>query len=211
MDRPRRARERSRRALPGRWVSICSTAALALKAILSGTALDDADALAATAAKLDVAFTDARVWLDGQDVTDAIRAEDVSGGASRVAVYAAVRAALLARQRAFRRDPGLVADGRDMGTVVFPDAPCKVFITASAEERARRRHKQLIEKGISSTIDSLLRELQERDARDAARTEAPMKAAEDAAVLDTTGLSIDDAIGFVLNRFRRRVAKGNEG
>jgi cytidylate kinase len=183
---------------------------VALKAIRSDVAQDDAVALAAIAAALDVVFTETAIMLDGQDVTQAIRAEDVSAGASRVAVYPAVRAALLARQRALRQKPGLVADGRDMGTVVFPDAALKVFITASAEERARRRHKQLIEKGISSTIDSLLRELQERDARDAARTEAPMKAAEDAAVLDTTGLSIDDAIGFVLNRFRMRVGEGDK-
>jgi cytidylate kinase len=184
---------------------------VALRAIRTGVAQDDANALAAIAASLDASFDGTTIHLEGSDVTEAIRAEEVSAGASRVAVHPAVRAALLARQRAFRRSPGLVADGRDMGTVVFPDASLKLFVTASAGERALRRHKQLIEKGISSSIDGLLRELQERDARDAARAEAPMKAAEDAAILDTTGLSIDEAIGFVVNRYRMRLAEGNEG
>ncbi len=183
---------------------------VALQAIRTGVAHDDAGALAAIAAALDASFDGATIRLEGSDVTEAIRAEAVSAGASRVAVHPAVRAALLARQRAFRRAPGLVADGRDMGTVVFPDATLKVFVTASAGERAQRRHKQLIEKGISSNIDSLLRELQERDARDAARAEAPMKAAEDAAILDTTALSIGEAIGFVVNRYRMSIAKGDE-
>jgi len=122
-----------------------------------------------------------------------------------------VRAALLGRQRAFRQPPGLVADGRDMGTVVFPDAPVKVFVTASVEERARRRHKQLIEKGISVTLESLLRELQERDARDSARAAAPLKAAADAVILDTTDLSIDAAIAFVLNRYKASVVSSSGG
>jgi CMP/dCMP kinase len=113
-----------------------------------------------------------------------------------------VRGALLARQRAFRRPPGLVADGRDMGTVVFPDALLKVYITASAEERARRRYKQLIEKGNPVTLAGLLREIRERDARDSARAAAPLRAAADAIVLDTTDMSIDASIAFVLERFR---------
>jgi cytidylate kinase len=117
-----------------------------------------------------------------------------------------VRAALLVRQRSFRQPPGLVADGRDMGTVVFPDARVKVFVTASAEERALRRHKQLIEKGISVTLESLLRELKNRDARDAARAVAPLVAAADAMVLDTTDLSIDEAITRVLDQCRERLA-----
>jgi cytidylate kinase len=151
-------------------------------------------------------FDGDRVVLDGEDVAAAIRGEDVSAAASRVAVHPAVRAALHARQRAFRRPPGLVADGRDMGTVVFPDAPVKVYVTASAEERARRRHKQLIEKGISVTLESLLRDIRERDARDAGRAAAPLKPAADAAILDTTNITIDAAIGFVLERYRAQSA-----
>ena len=146
-----------------------------------------------------------------RDVTAAIRTEEVGVAASRVAVHPAVRAALLGRQRAFRQPPGLVADGRDMGTVVFPDAPVKVFVTASAEERARRRHKQLIEKGISVTLESLLREIQERDARDSARAAAPLKAAADAAILDTTDLTIDAAIAFVLEPVQASVASSSGG
>jgi cytidylate kinase len=183
---------------------------VALRAMKLGIGFDDARALAGLAQALDAHFEGGVVRLDGDDVTEAIRAVDVGAGASRVAVHPAVRAALLARQRAFRQAPGLVADGRDMGTVVFPDAGVKVFVTASAGERARRRHKQLIEKGISSTIDSLLRELQERDARDASRADAPMKAAADAVLLDTTLLSIDDAIGFVLDRYSMRAAQEDE-
>jgi cytidylate kinase len=177
---------------------------VALKAMRTGAGLDDAAALARIAAVLDVRFTGAEVFQDGDDVTAAIRGEAVGVGASQVAVHPEVRAALLERQRAFRRPPGLVADGRDMGTVVFPDALIKVFVTASAEERARRRHKQLIEKGISITLDSLLRELLDRDARDSARAAAPLKAAADATILDTTDLTIDEAIAFVLNRYKAK-------
>ena len=119
-----------------------------------------------------------------------------------MAVYGAVRAALLDRQRAFREPPGLVADGRDMGTVVFPDATLKVFVTASAEERARRRYKQLKEKGNQVTLESLLLEIRERDARDAARSVAPLKPAADALILDTTALSVDEAVQFVLGKYQ---------
>jgi cytidylate kinase len=126
----------------------------------------------------------------------------MSAAASRVAVHPAVRAALIGRQRAFRRLPGLVADGRDMGTVVFPDATLKVFLTASQQERAERRYKQLIEKGISGSIESLLRDIRERDARDAGRVVAPLAPAADAVFLDTTGMTIADAIQFVLDRYR---------
>lgn len=178
----------------------------ALEARVSG---DDGAGLAALAVALDVRFDGARILLAGRDVAEAIRSEAVSEAASRVAVHPAVRAALVERQRAFRRAPGLVADGRDMGTVVFPDACLKVFLTASVEERARRRHKQLIEKGISSTIHGLLRELRERDARDAGRAVAPLKPAADAVLLDSTDLTIDAAIAFVLARYReRRAAPG---
>jgi 3-phosphoshikimate 1-carboxyvinyltransferase len=173
---------------------------VAQKALDDHIALDDEKALAAAAGGLAVEFSGERVRLDGRDVTEAIRGEAVSIAASRVAVHPAVRAALIDRQRGFRRAPGLVADGRDMGTVVFPDATLKVFLTASPEERARRRHKQLIEKGISITMDGLLRDIRERDARDAGRTAAPLVPAPDAVLLDTTELSIDAAVAFVLAR-----------
>jgi cytidylate kinase len=171
---------------------------VAHKAATLGVSPDDGAALAAVAAALDVDFGAERVRLDGIDVTDAIRTEAVSAAASRVAVHPEVRAALVTRQRAFRQPPGLVADGRDMGTVVFPDAAVKLFVTASVDERANRRHKQLIEKGISSSIDSLLRELRERDLRDATRAAAPLRPADDAVVLETTHLSIDEAVNRVL-------------
>ncbi len=178
---------------------------VALKALGTGTALDDGPALARLAAALDVRFGADGVSLDGADATAAIREEAVSAGASRVAVHADVRRALIDRQRAFRRPPGLVADGRDMGTVVFPDARVKAFVTASAEERARRRHKQLIAKGISVTMDSLLRDIRERDERDAGRAAAPLAPAADAVLLDTTNLTIDEAVARVLALYRAAV------
>jgi CMP/dCMP kinase len=179
---------------------------VALKAFQSHVDVDAAPLLAELAASLDATFRSGRIDLDGNDATEAIRGEAVSAAASRVAVHPEVRSALLARQRAFRQPPGLVADGRDMGTVVFPDALLKVFVTASPEERARRRYKQLIEKGISSTIDGLLRDIRERDARDAGRAAAPLKPAEDAVILDTTDLTVAAAIDFVLGQYRARVA-----
>jgi cytidylate kinase len=180
---------------------------VALKALRTGTPVDDDAALARLAAALDVRFlAGGKLLLDGDDATADIREEKVSAAASRVAVHAPVRAALIERQRAFRRDPGLVADGRDMGTVVFPDAELKVFVTASAEERARRRHKQLIAKGISVTLDSLLRDIRERDARDAGRAAAPLRAADDAVILDTTDLTIDQAVSRVLALWSARAA-----
>ena len=175
---------------------------VALKALETGIALDAEGALADAARSLDVKFTGRQIRLAGRDAATAIRSEAVSAAASRVAVHPAVRAALLDRQRAFRRPPGLVADGRDMGTIVFPDACLKVFVTANPEERARRRHKQLIEKGISVTIESLLLDIRERDARDAGRAVAPLAAAADAVILDTTGVSIEAAVRFVVDRYR---------
>ena len=176
-------------------------------------AIDAADeaALAATAATLGVRFLSGRIELDGRDVTELIRGEAVSKAASAVSVHAAVRAALLARQRAFRQPPGLVADGRDMGTVVFPDAALKVFLTASAEERARRRYKQLIEKGISVTLEGLLRDIRERDARDASRPVAPLRPAADAVALDTTDLSIAAATDAVLALYAERTSPESGG
>jgi cytidylate kinase len=141
----------------------------ALSAMKHGVALDDEAAVAGLAATLPASFHDGAIWLAEENVTDAIRAEAVGEGASKVAALPAVRAALLARQRAYRQAPGLVADGRDMGTVVFADAVAKVFLTASAEARAERRYKQLIEKGNSANLPALVADMQARDARDTAR------------------------------------------
>jgi cytidylate kinase len=175
---------------------------VALQALRTGVDVDDPEALAALARGLDATFAGGRLGLGGEDVTDAVRDEAVSATASRVAVHAPVRAALLERQRAFRRPPGLVADGRDMGTVVFPDAAVKVFVTASADERARRRHRQLAQRGIDVNIQSLLRDIRERDVRDGSRAVAPLVPAADAAVVDTTELTIDAAVEAVLARVR---------
>jgi cytidylate kinase len=177
---------------------------VALAALDAKVSLDDGPGLAALAVGLDAEFLPEGVRMAGRDATDAIRREDVSAAASRVAAYPAVRGALINRQRAFRKPPGLVADGRDMGTVVFPDAVLKVFLTASAEVRAERRHKQLIAKGNPVNIQSLLRDIRERDARDAARAVAPLQPASDAVLLDTTAMSIDDAARFVLEQYRAR-------
>jgi cytidylate kinase len=145
-----------------------------------------------------------QVMLEGRDVTRQIRTEQAGAGASRVAAWPAVRAALMDRQHAFARPPGLVADGRDMGTVVFPGARLKVFLTASAEERAQRRHKQLIEKGSAASLAALSREIAERDLRDSTRQVAPLKPAPDAQLLDSTGLSIDVVVERVLSLGRGR-------
>jgi cytidylate kinase len=163
--------------------------------------LDDGPALARLAEHLPVRFEGATILLDGEDVTEAIRTEAHGIGASRVSVFAPVRSALLGLQHAFRRPPGLVADGRDMGTVVFPDAALKVFLTASAESRADRRLKQLNEKGISANLSSLLQDLLERDARDTSRATAPLRAAEDAYVLDSTSLTVEQTVAAVLARW----------
>ena len=174
---------------------------VALQALRSGTAPDDAPALAAIAAGLRPRFTD-RIVLDGEDVTDAIRQEEVGVMASKIAVHPALRAALLELQHRCRQAPGLVADGRDMGTVVFPDAATKVFLTASVEARADRRHKQLREKGISANLAALLQDLRERDARDANRAAAPLKPAEDARRLDSSSLTIDEVVDRVVRWHR---------
>jgi len=181
---------------------------IALRALEHGVAPEDAPALAALAADLDVSFAAGRAMLGGRDVADSLRTEEVSRIASRIAVHPAVRGALLARQRAFRKPPGLVAEGRDMGTVVFPDAALKVFLTASAEARAERRHKQLITKGIPVNIDGLLRDIRERDIRDSTRAAAPLAAAPDAVTLDTTHLSIADVTDAVLALLRERSGDG---
>jgi 3-phosphoshikimate 1-carboxyvinyltransferase len=171
---------------------------VALDAATSGVDLADEGALAQLAQRLDARFDGGEVTLRGRNVTEDIRTEASSLGASRVAAVPGVRQALLARQRAYRTAPGLVADGRDMGSVVFPDATLKVFLTASAEARAQRRHKQLRDKGIAANMRTLLLDLAERDARDAARAVAPLKAAPDARILDTTDMTADEAAGAVL-------------
>ncbi|KZY27837.1 cytidylate kinase [Oleiphilus sp. HI0081] len=182
----------------------------ALAATRLGVAFDNEEALAEVAEKLDVEFVPSeygepvRVLLGGQDVTNDIRTETVGNDASKIAPLASVRAALLQRQRNFAVEPGLVADGRDMGTVVFPEAEYKVFMTASAEARADRRFKQLKAEGEDVKIAPLLKEIEERDARDMGRKNAPLKAAEDAYHVDTTGLSIEEVLKEVVNFIERK-------
>ena len=176
---------------------------VALAGARVGLAADDSQAHARLAAAMDVRFgADAqgneRVLLDGEDVAREIRSETAGQGASRVAAWPEVRAALLKRQRAFARPPGLVADGRDMGTVVFPQALLKIFLTASAEERALRRHNQLKDKGSDVSLAGLSREIAERDRRDETRQVAPLKAAPDACVIDSTGLGVGAVVQRVL-------------
>ncbi len=182
---------------------------LALAARKQGVSPEEEDRLAALARDLAVEFvvgeTEARVLLAGEEVSQAIRSEQCGNDASRVAALPRVREALLARQRAFQRPPGLVADGRDMGSVVFPGAALKVFLTASAEERAKRRYKQLKEKGFDVSLSTLSREIAERDHRDASRLVAPLRPARDAVVLDTTGAGIEEVLERVLQQVRERI------
>lgn len=172
----------------------------ALAATRQNVSLDDEVALIRVAASLDVAFEPTpegepvKVSLAGEDVTADIRTEDCGNNASRIAVMQPVRDALLQRQRDFQLKPGLVADGRDMGTVVFPDAPVKIFLTASAQERARRRFSQLKAAGVDVSIDAVLEEIRVRDERDMNRSAAPLKPADDAQVIDSTGLSIQEVL-----------------
>lgn len=175
----------------------------ALAATTKGIDLHDVDKTAAVAFDLNIVFepTDKGVIaiLDGKDVTADIRKEEAGMGASIVAAHIPVRDALLVRQRAFRQMPGLVADGRDMGTVVFPDAEVKIFLTASAEERAERRYKQLIERGESANIRALLDDIRARDERDMNRSVSPLKPASDALVIDSTNLSIEAVLESILS------------
>jgi len=165
--------------------------------------LDDARALGEVAANLDIRFEtgDGEVisWLEGEDVSDRLRHEDTGVMASRVAAIPEVRAALTQRQRRFRQAPGLVADGRDMGTVIFPDAKLKIFLTASAEIRAERRYKQLKEKGESVNLTRLFKEIKARDLRDQSRSVAPLRPAEDAVIIDSTDLSIDEVFNRIVS------------
>ena len=176
---------------------------LGLAATRQGVPLDAEDRLAALARRLEVQFPDQRVLLGGDDVTLAIRSEEAGNRASRVAALPAVREALLQWQRDYAREPGLVADGRDMGTVVFPRAPVKIFLTASAEERAERRYKQLKEKGLDARLRDLILEIRERDERDRNRSVAPLVPAPDALQVDSTGLTIEQVMERVLEKVRR--------
>ncbi|MDY0021684.1 (d)CMP kinase [Arenimonas caeni] len=178
--------------------------AVGLAAAWEGIDLSDAGAVAQCAARTEIRFEtqgagEPHVIVNGKDATRQLRMETAGAAASAIAAHPPVRAALVDLQHRFRRAPGLVADGRDMGTVIFPDAPYKVFLTASAEERAKRRHKQLKEKGVSVNLDSLLHEIAARDERDAGRAVAPLKPADDAVLLDSTGTPITEVIERVLS------------
>ena len=181
---------------------------VALAAMRSGMEMEDENALSEVAAHLDVVFEDAEIRLNNENVTDAIRSEACGNAASRIAAYPLVRAALLERQRAFRQGPGLVADGRDMGSVVFPAAILKVFLTASAETRAQRRHNQLMEKGIDANIATLLQDIRKRDERDSSRSVAPLQSGVGTHLLDTTSLDINQAVDRVLSLYAEIPAKG---
>ncbi len=183
----------------------------ALAATQAGLALDGAHepAIAQLVGTLAIEFTQDRVHLNGLDVTDAIRTEEAGMNASKVSALPQVRLALIDLQHSFRKLPGLVADGRDMGTVIFPHAPLKVFLTASAEQRAQRRHKQLISKGISATLGALRADLEARDARDSSRSVAPLKPAQDARLLDNSDLSIEESLNLVLNWWQEKNAFGS--
>ena len=174
----------------------------ALAARQAGIAMDDEAALAALAANLDLNFIDGKILLDGADVTQGVRSGEAGDDASRISSLSRLRQALLARQLAYRRQPGLVADGRDMGSVVFPDAVLKIFLTASPEVRAERRYKQLKQKGMYANLAAIQEDLQRRDARDSGRTAAPLVICDDAVVLDTSELTIEQAVAFVLEKYQ---------
>ena len=182
---------------------------LAVSAIKREVNLEDHQQLADLARCLNIEFdlfNSGSVWLDGEDVSLSIRTDIVSKAASLLGTIPAVRTALHEQQLAFRKEPGLVADGRDMGTVVFPDALVKIYLTARLEERVQRRYKQLIDKGIDATLPLLLRDLKERDAKDSERPISPLKPAKDAVVLDTTDLQVDQVVQLVMSIVRDRLA-----
>lgn len=178
---------------------------VALASLERGASADNEAEIVTIARNMEVRFMSETVQLDGRDVSILIRTEAVSARASQVAALPEVRAALLERQRAFRRPPGLVADGRDMGSVVFPDAALKVFLTASPEERARRRYKQLMEKGLSANMAILLQDIRERDARDSARAVAPLQKCPDAIEIDTTAMTVAEAVSKILALYAQAV------
>ena len=177
--------------------------AVALAALEAPAGLDDVPGIVEIARRIRAQFIGEKVLVDGRDVSDAIQGEAAGAAASRIAAQPAVREALLGCQREFRQAPGLVADGRDMGSVVFPDATLKVFLTASAEVRAARRHKQLMEKGMHASIDVLFRDLLARDVRDTARAVAPLQRCADAMLLDTTGMPVSEAVRRVLAQYQQ--------
>jgi len=181
----------------------------ALAAQYAGVALDNETALAELAGKLDVSFDNGEIWLDGKKVSEAVRTEESGNAASKIASLPRLREALLAFQRSFRKAPGLVADGRDMGSVVFPDATLKIFLTASAEVRAERRYKQLMEKGMHANLSRILQDLQQRDARDSARSVAPLQKCADASLLDTDALTIAAAVNEVLTRYQASIRQAS--
>ena len=176
---------------------------IAVVALRQGVSLSDAALLAALCSELQIVFGAGSVTVNGDDLTDAIRTEDVGSAASVVAALPPVREAILTLQKAFRRAPGLVADGRDMGTVVFPDAPVKIFLDASAEARAERRYNQLKNKGLSVKFPTLLEQIQERDARDRERAVAPLRPAEDALIIDSSEMSIDAVVATCIKHILR--------
>jgi cytidylate kinase len=176
---------------------------VALAGKQAGISWQDEAALAATAATLDIRFEDGEIFLNGEQVSDAVRSEDMSRGASEVAVHPMVRRALFEVQRAFCKAPGLVADGRDMGSVVFPEAKTKVFLTASAQVRAERRYKQLISKGNHANLAQILTDIEARDARDMQRSAAPLRQCDDASLLDTSDLTIAQAVNTVLEQYSK--------
>lgn len=175
---------------------------VALAAARAGLAIDNEGCLTALATNLHLEFGNGRILLDDADVTEAIRSEDVSRDAGRISANPELRKALMARQLAFRRAPGLVADGRDMGSVVFPDAVLKIFLSASPEVRAERRYKQLKQKGMCANLAAILEELRLRDQRDSTRSAAPLKKCDDAVELDTSDLTIEQAVAYVLEKYR---------
>ena len=179
----------------------------AYAALQKNISFDDEDGLAQVARTLDVVFDDGEILLEGQKVTEAIRSQECGNAASKVAACGKVREALLQRQRDFRQAPGLVADGRDMGTVVFKDAPVKIYLTASAEERAKRRLNQLKEIGINVSLTRLIREIEERDDRDMNRSEAPLKPAEDAICIDSSDMSIEQVVNKVMESVKEALIK----
>ncbi len=180
---------------------------VAVAAARDGLDLDDGEALARAVAHLKIEFrlADAlQVWLDGADVTTAIREEPTARAASRLAVHAPLRAALLPLQRDFARPPGLVAEGRDMGTVVFPDAALKIFLTASAEQRAQRRWRQLSEAGVDASLAAILDDLRRRDGQDASRAAAPLRPADDAVLIDSSGLTVEEVCARIVGQLEER-------
>jgi cytidylate kinase len=180
----------------------------ALAASHHGVSISDVEALVVLAAHLDVQFSTrddgVQIVLEGEEVTQAIRSENIGNDASKIAAIGPVRQALLERQRAFAELPGLIADGRDMGTVVFPQATLKVYLDASVEERATRRYNQLINKGLDASLEVILEDLQERDTRDMNRSVAPLKPASDAMILDSTSMSVEEVLTAVLEEVRHK-------